>query len=162
MAHNSTIVQDIKKSVQNFNLNVMAKLLNRFKKFPMVNMPMALVNTFSMQLPVFILSTYFNAEVIGFYMMANRILMTPIQLISRAIGRVYYKEASDAFSINKEKLKTIFKNTVSQTAKIGLLPSLFIIPVAPILTNLIALLTEFFCKFFGVSKILKSLSKNSL
>ena len=76
---------------QNFDLNLIIKLLNKFKKFPIVNMPMALLNTFSMQLPVFILSTYFNAEVIGFYMMANRILTTPMQLISRSVGRVYYK-----------------------------------------------------------------------
>ena len=122
---------------QNFDLNLIIKLLNKFKKFPIVNKPMALLNTFSMQLPVFILSTYFNAEVIGFYMMANRILTTPMQLISRSVGRVYYKEASDAFSGSKEKLKTIFKNTVSQIAKIGLLPLLVIIPFAPILTNLL-------------------------
>mgnify|MGYP001238567154 CR=1 FL=1 len=122
---------------QNFDLNLIIKLLNKFKKFPIVNMPMALLNTFSMQLPVFILSTYFNAEVIGFYMMANRILTTPMQLISRSVGRVYYKEASDAFSGSKEKLKTIFKNTVSKIAKIGLLPVLVIIPFAPILTKLL-------------------------
>jgi len=123
-------------SLSNFNAHVMKKSLIRFRKFPTVNMPMALVNSFSMQLPVFLLSTYFSSEIVGFYMMANRILTTPMQLISRSVGRVYYKEASDAISSNTTKLKRIFLNTVRQVGKIGLIPTIGVVGFAPYFVTL--------------------------
>jgi O-antigen/teichoic acid export membrane protein len=104
-----------------------------FRKFPMINTPMALVNTFSMQLPVFMLSVYFSSEIVGYYMMASRILTAPMQLISRSVGRVYYKEAADSIRVSKQKIMRTFKNTVSRIAKLGLIPSALVIVFAPIL-----------------------------
>lgn len=123
-------------SLSNFNFGMMKKSLIRFRKFPTINMPMALVNSFSMQLPVFLLSTYFSSEIVGFYMMANRILTTPMQLISRSVGRVYYKEASDAISSSTTKLKRIFINTVKQVGKIGLIPTIGVMAFAPFFVTL--------------------------
>ena len=78
---------------------------------------MALINTVSMQLPVFMLSAYSSSEVVGYYMMANRILTAPIHLISRSVGQVYYKEAVDCLRLGKKKVVRIFGNTVKQIAK---------------------------------------------
>ena len=120
-------------ALSNISLSSMSAAAFSFRKFPMINTPMALVNTFSMQLPVFMLSVYFSSEIVGCYMMANRILTAPMQLISRSVGRVYYKEAADSIRVSKQKIMSTFKNTVSRIAKLGLIPSALVIVFAPIL-----------------------------
>jgi len=120
-------------SFSNMSLSSMSAAAFSFRKFPMINTPMALVNTFSMQLPVFMLSVYFSSEIVGYYMMASRILTAPMQLISRSVGRVYYKEAADSIRDSKQKVIKIFKNTIRRVAKIGLIPSIIVISFAPIL-----------------------------
>ncbi len=120
-------------SLSNISLSSMSAVSFSFRKFPMINTPMALVNTFSMQLPVFMLSVYFSSEIVGCYMMASRILTAPMQLISRSVGRVYYKEAADSIRVSKQKIMHTFKNTVSRIAKLGLIPSVLMIVFAPIL-----------------------------
>jgi len=120
-------------SLSNMSLSSMSAAAFSFRKFPMINTPMALVNTFSMQLPVFMLSVYFSSEIVGYYMMASRILTAPMQLISRSVGRVYYKEAADSIRDSKQKIIKIFKNTIRRVAKIGLIPSVIVILFAPFL-----------------------------
>jgi lipopolysaccharide exporter len=120
-------------SLSNISLSSMSAAAFSFRKFPMINTPMALVNTFSMQLPVFMLSVYFSTEIVGYYMMASRILTAPMQLISRSVGRVYYKEAADSIRDSKQKIIKIFKNTIRRVAKIGLIPSVIVILFAPVL-----------------------------
>ena len=120
-------------SLSNMSLSSMSAAAFSFRKFPMINTPMALVNTFSMQLPVFMLSVYFSSEIVGYYMMASRILTAPMQLISRSVGRVYYKEAADSIRDSKQKIIKIFKNTIRRVAKIGLIPSVIVISFAPFL-----------------------------
>ncbi len=120
-------------SLSNISLSSMSAAAFSFRKFPMINTPMALVNTFSMQLPVFMLSIYFSTEIVGYYMMASRILTAPMQLISRSVGRVYYKEAADSLKVSKQKIIKIFDTTIRRVAKIGLIPSIIVILLAPIL-----------------------------
>ena len=120
-------------SLSNISLSSMSAAAFSFRKFPMINTPMALVNTFSMQLPVFMLSVYFSTEIVGYYMMASRILTAPMQLISRSVGRVYYKEAADSLKVSKQKIIKIFNTTIRRVAKIGLIPSIIVILLAPIL-----------------------------
>ena len=120
-------------SFSNMSLSSMSAAAISYRKFPFINTPMALVNTFSMQLPVFMLSVYFSSEIVGYYMMASRILTAPMQLISRSVGRVYYKEAADSIRDSQQKIMRTFKNTVRRVAKLGLIPSAIMILFAPIL-----------------------------
>jgi O-antigen/teichoic acid export membrane protein len=120
-------------SLSNISLSSLSDAAYSYRKFPLINMPMTLVNTFSMQLPVFMLSVYFSSEIVGYYMMASRILTAPMQFISRSVGRVYYKEAADSIRESKQKIVRTFNNTVSRIAKLGLIPSAVVIVFAPIL-----------------------------
>ncbi|MBL7014028.1 MAG: oligosaccharide flippase family protein [Candidatus Marinimicrobia bacterium] len=109
----------------------------RFKKFPMINAPMALVNTFSMQLPVFMLSAYFSPEIVGFYMMANKMITMPMNLISRSVGRVYYQSASSAIHKGKYRILRIFNQTVRRIVKVGIIPAIIILVFSPTLVTII-------------------------
>lgn len=120
-------------SFSSIKLPLMLEAARKYKKFPLINTPMALVNTFSMQLPVFMLSAYFSPEIVGYYMMANRMISTPMNLISKSVGRVYYKEASDALHKSGLKLLHTFKYTITRVGKLGLVPAVIIILFSPVL-----------------------------
>jgi O-antigen/teichoic acid export membrane protein len=109
----------------------------KFKKFPMINAPMALLNTFSMQLPVFMLSAYFSPEIVGFYMMANKMITMPMNLISRSVGRVYYQSASSAIHKGKKSILKIFNQTVRRVVKVGIIPAIIILIFSPTLVTVL-------------------------
>ncbi|MGY2575689.1 lipopolysaccharide biosynthesis protein [Vibrio sp. C8] len=97
-----------------YNLSLMSRYAKKYKKFPMVNTPNVFLNTLSMNLPVFILSKHYSFELVGVYVIANKILDMPITLISGSLNQVYTKFAADEYNKSPEKLKLRYINTVKK------------------------------------------------
>ena len=112
-------------------------VLRRYKKFPLVNTPMTFLNTLSNELPVFMFTSFFGPEVVGFYMAANRLAKRPITMFGQSLSQVYFQSASEAFHKGSSELLILFKKTVSRMAVIVSIPLLIIILFGP---ELVALL----------------------
>ena len=78
----------------------------KYKKFPLVNTFMVFSNTISNELPVFFIIKYHSSEILGFYMLANRLLVIPMNIIGTSIGKVYFQKASEVLN---NDLKDLFK-----------------------------------------------------
>lgn len=102
-------------------------------KFPLYNTPGTVLNTFSLNIPVFLLSRYFGANAVGIYSMANRIVQMPLSVISSAMTNVYFRTAAE--KAENGKLPTFFLSTLKKLSIAGLLP-VVILPVAPRLASL--------------------------
>jgi len=76
----------IKKSV---SLQGMISGLKRYKKFPLIDSSSALLNTFSWQLPVLLLSGFFSPVIVGFYALGMRVLHAPMNLTSVTGGVIF-------------------------------------------------------------------------
>jgi len=96
-------------------------LFKRYKKFPTYYMPSSLLNSFSLQIPIFILSGFFMESVVGLYVLGHRILSMPLNVIGRSIGNVFYQQASSIKS-EPDKLKNLAYKTFRSLILIGLLP----------------------------------------
>lgn len=72
------------KSVKG-NLRLVARM---YRNFPRFRMPLALMNTFSTALPIFVLSKYFTASDAGQYSLAAGVLLTPVILLVGSVSRV--------------------------------------------------------------------------
>lgn len=70
------------------------------KRFPLFQMPFIIMNSFSGQLPTFIMNSYFPAEEIGFYTKGYSISSIPSQVVGKAVGSVFYQEGA---LLDKEK-----------------------------------------------------------
>ncbi|MFZ0390089.1 MAG: oligosaccharide flippase family protein [Calditrichia bacterium] len=112
------------------------KFAVKHKKFPLINTFMVFLNTLSLQLPVFMFSRYFNAEVVGLYMIANRVVNAPVSLLGKSVSQVYFQAASEACNLGGNKLLKIYKKTVKQLAGIGIIPVIVILFGAPVLVRL--------------------------
>lgn len=69
------------------------KAARRYIRFPKYDLPAALADTIGVQLPNLMLAILFSPAVAGFYMLAERIILTPLSLISQSIGQVIFAKS---------------------------------------------------------------------
>ncbi|MBA6222882.1 oligosaccharide flippase family protein [Colwellia sp. MB02u-18] len=116
-----------KKKSSNTNKKIkMYALAKRYKNFPLVNTWSALLNIASLQVPVLMLTTLFNASTTGFFSLSQRIIQMPMSLIGVSIGQVYYQRASKIKN-DKIKLKKLTLDLHNKLLLIGIFPTLIIL-----------------------------------
>ena len=98
---------------------------------------MVFANTLSNELPVFFLAKYYSTEILGYYMLANRLLIIPMTLIGTAINKVYFQKASETFNRNKTKVLPLYIKTTKRLIVLGLLPFIGIIVLSPAIIEII-------------------------
>ena len=101
------------------------KVAKKFKKFPFFNTPMVFANTLSNELPVFFLATYFSSETLGYFLLGNRLIVIPMNLIGTAINKVYFQKASETFNRNEKDLFELYISTTKKLILLGI-PPLFV------------------------------------
>lgn len=115
-------------SLKNISLSNNSKTTNiksvirRYKKFPLFDAPSSLLSFAAFNLPVIILSLYFNKAEIGCLSIIFQLLLMPMSLIGSAIGKVYYQE------LCKERSEEFTMVTTTRIFKI--LAIISIIPLA--------------------------------
>ncbi len=114
-----------------FNLRDLLRYAFEYKKFPLINTSMVFLNTLSLQLPVFMFKKYFSSDVVGLYMVANRLINIPLNLIGRSVSQVYFQSATEAYHEGKNKLLKIYKTTVKRLAIIAIIPLFIVLTLAP-------------------------------
>ncbi len=107
---------------KNTGMGEIKAVVKKYKKFPLVNTPMVLLNTLSLELPVFMISIFFDAGIIGLYALARRVLSLPLSMIGRSFSQVYLQAASDAYNQGCEELEKVYISTVKKLALIGIAP----------------------------------------
>jgi len=130
----------IKKSIISIKKNQNIKILEiaqRFKKFPTFNTPMVFSNTLSNELPVFFLATYFSSEQLGYYMLANRLIIIPMNLIGTAINKVYFQKASEYFNNDKKLILPLYINTTKKLIAFGLIPLTVLLLLSPTIVSFV-------------------------
>ena len=71
------------------NLKKIIALAKKYKNFPKYNAPHALMNSASLNMPVFIISYFFSSGSTGFFTLANRVLLSPISVFTYSYGQVF-------------------------------------------------------------------------
>ncbi|WP_410473565.1 oligosaccharide flippase family protein [Guyparkeria sp. TX1] len=99
-------------------------LIRRHRRFPMYDVPAAVVNTASVQLPNFLLAVLFSPVVAGFYYLADRILATPMTMVSQAVAQVLYGDMRNLLAAGKARQRCF--QLLLVMAIIGLPPTLVI------------------------------------
>lgn len=96
--------------------------VKRYRKFPLYDTWSALLNSFSWQLPAFLLAAFFSPTVVGYYALGFRILQLPMSLVGSAIAQVFYPRAAEA---NQQgTLSILVENAFQRLVLVGLFPML--------------------------------------
>lgn len=135
-----SIILFIKKSIIEIDLQIhhsIKGLSIKYKKFPFINSPMVFLNTMSNELPVFFIAKYFSMEMVGFYMLAYRLSIIPMNLVGSSVTKVFFQQASETYNQNPEKLLGLYIGTVKKLLFIGFIPFLIIMLFIPFFIDII-------------------------
>ncbi|MHC4757061.1 MAG: oligosaccharide flippase family protein [Planctomycetota bacterium] len=93
----------------------------RHKKFPIFSTWAAFLNTFSQQLPVFMLGLFFGKEQIGYYFLARNMVGMPMSLVSQSVSQVFFPTAAKAYN-ERGDMSSIVMETFKRLVQIAALP----------------------------------------
>ena len=91
--------------------------------FPKVNVPQTIIDMLQLSGVIFIISAYFNPDILGQYSKAIRIMLIPLSLIGTSINQVFYQKAANLF----QKGENIRPQTVKISLILALISGPFII-----------------------------------
>ena len=110
--------------------------IRKYINFPKFVMPNAFMNTLSINLPNILLGTFFGWQYAGFYLLATRIVSTPVSLVTTSISQVFYQKASELYA-HKQNLKSLIFKTYLNQLKIGIIPIIMVSLMAPIVFKIL-------------------------
>ncbi len=116
---------------QPFSLLQFGRMARLYQDFPKKGMGSAWLNVLSSQLPMFFLPAAYGKEVAGNFHLAQKALMMPFAMISKAVGDVFYEQASKARIKSQQALAKLTRQTFFYLALGGLLPAILIMALAP-------------------------------
>lgn len=115
----------VKISIASFDFIQLKNIAGKYKEFPLFNLPSALLDTFSVNSIILLLSYLFSDSVTGAYSFALRILSIPSLVVGASIGQVFFQKISEAEHSNKKITEIIFK-TWKLLFVIGIFPVIII------------------------------------
>lgn len=119
-----------KHALLRVNRRSIARLLRRYRKFPLVNSWSRLFSSLSLNIPALLLSTFFTQEVVGLYSLGRRVILLPMTLIANAIQQVFFQRVSVEKS-RQGTTHTTVKSVFQSLLLIGLGPLAGISVIAP-------------------------------
>ncbi len=107
------------------------RMLIRYRRFPLISGPSALLNSAGLQIPTMLFAAFYNPSVAGWFNLGQRVVALPVTLIGTAFAQVYLAQASKLIRDNPQALLPLFKKTATKLLLVGGLPALLLGTTAP-------------------------------
>lgn len=107
------------------------ELARKYREFPMVSLPGALINTGGSALTPLLIYSTFNAATAGQYSLVERSFGVPIALVSQAVSQVFMANFADALRLPNNQAVILFRKIVFTHMKWGFIPALAVMAIAP-------------------------------
>ena len=112
--------------VRTVDISQMTSNAHKYREFPYYSMFGALVISVALQSPILLISVFFDAEDVGQYGLASRIVLIPLVLLSTAIFQVMLKKVSVLANDNFSEIRPYLINKFILLTLIGL-PALIVL-----------------------------------
>lgn len=94
-------------SGQNYNKTALLQNAKRYKKLPQYSTWGALADSTSLQMPVLIMTKFYEMSFVGIFSLTFRVLNLPMSLISQALSQVLFQKIAQMHHINPYKIKVL-------------------------------------------------------
>ena len=112
----------LKKDKTKLNKKKIILLMKKYSQYPLIDVPSSLISISANRALNILLASIFSPSVAGFYYLTQRVLQTPITLISGSILIVFRQQAVQDYKKNNH-CKVIYMKTLCLLFLIALLPS---------------------------------------
>ncbi len=127
----SSFLSFMNENIKNIKFVDLKKQANKYKKFPKYFVFGNFLNVLSSQLPILLFSNFYGAEIVGFFAISQRIIMTPSSLISKSVGDVFRQNISESYKAGT--CRELLISNVKRLFFIGVIPFSLIAIFAPII-----------------------------
>ncbi len=93
-----------------------------FRNYPIYNMPATGLIVLAGQLPIYLLSFYFGANMTGHFSLAFSLTAAPIQVLGMSVASVFYQKAVETYQHNPENLQRITTKLLNSLILLGVFP----------------------------------------
>lgn len=121
-----------KRTLYKTPMNSFKKNLILYKDFPKFRAPEVFINGVTQNLPLLLLTSAFGPVSAGFYLLGQRMLALPSQLLGKAVGDVFYPRIAEAVN-NKENITNIILRATIALAVVGVFPFGMVICFGPLI-----------------------------
>ena len=95
-----------------YSLRSQWSLLKQYKEFPLHYMPSSFVNIISLQILVIFIGYYFTKEDLGFFGLANMVMLLPISFITQSVGTIFFQKTTEHINAGQGlEAKKVFYQT---------------------------------------------------
>lgn len=108
-----------------------------YRRFPIFSMWSSLINTLGLSLPALLIITLYGTSVGGIFMLTQRIVTLPMQLIGSSVAQVFLGTAAESKRRDAAGFKALFFKTRRRLFLVGIIPTLALAFLAPPLFGLI-------------------------
>lgn len=112
------------------NLSELKLTAKKYKDFPLYRTPQIIINSFSQNLPVLMLASYFGASSAGFFTLSRMVLAAPVALIGQSVSTVFYPKFHKTYYSKENCFKLLLKTNLSLLT-LGSIPLGILIFIAP-------------------------------
>lgn len=113
------------KSLFKWDKQIIGEVAKTYQNFPKYTLPKSLVNNFSYNLPILLLTPFFSLTEIGLFGMAITLAFRPLNMISNSLYQVFYQKSAEKYQ-NKQTLLHFFTKYISKTSMI-VVPSFMVL-----------------------------------
>lgn len=101
------------------------RVAKRYENFPKFSLGSSLMNSFSLRVPIFLMVSFFNTSIVGFYSLAHRSISLPMGVIGDSVAKVFFQKSAQLTN-DRKQLRNLTLETYKKLFLIGVLPFSFI------------------------------------
>jgi len=126
-----TFIQHKSQHQITLSFPILFSLGKMYRSFPKYAVMASWLNTSSRQLPFFILASYFGSEVVGLYAIAQKVLFTPMSMISNSVSQVFFQASARAYEKGQQYLAKLTWDVFKYLLLLIIVPVLVLLFFAP-------------------------------
>lgn len=107
------------------------KAASRYRRFPILSTPSALLNHLGIYFPVILLSAFYGTRYAGLFALTQRAINVPLVLIGTSVAQTYMGEAAAMSRERPREMLGLFDSTAKRLAVVALLPVVLGVLLAP-------------------------------
>ena len=116
----------IKTLISHLNFNEFKTQVKKYSDFPLINLPNALLDNLLIVVFVFMISSFYGGNYLGFYAITLRVLKTPLGIIGNSTGYIFLQKASSMHA-EGQSIEKLFLKSFGMLFLIGIVVFLPII-----------------------------------
>jgi O-antigen/teichoic acid export membrane protein len=86
--------RESREALRRTTLQRLRRVASRYRRFPLFGAPGVLLSSFGLALPTLALAALYGPQVVGWYVLAQRIAARPLELIGSSVAQVYLSRAA--------------------------------------------------------------------